>query len=80
VAQVIFRRSHTAEAVIDPTTVCVRLEVDKVALGVVFPCLYHSTDAPYSSLPTNYSYQKDKERSLGNFQKVMLFRISESIR
>jgi hypothetical protein len=78
--QVICRLSHTAEAGIDPGTVCVGLEVGKVTLGVVFPCLYHLTDAPYSSLSTSCSYQKDKERSLGNFQRAMLFRILESIR
>jgi hypothetical protein len=36
-ALVICRRSHTAEAGIDPRIVCVRLEVDKVTLEVVFP-------------------------------------------
>ena len=79
-AQVICRRFPTAEAGLDPKTVCVRFEVNSVTLRVVFPCLYNFTDAPFSSFFTSCRYQKDKERSLRNFQKAMLFRILESIR
>ena len=35
----------------------------------VFPCQYHSADAPYSSSPTRCSYQNDKQAKPGTFRK-----------
>jgi hypothetical protein len=70
----------------DLRSVRVRFVVNKVALGHIFllsaslfPCQYHSTIVPYSSSSTCCSYQKDKERNLGLFQKAMLFRKSGSV-
>ena len=39
----------------------------------VFPCQYHSTNAPYSSSSTCCSYQKDKQKKSGNLLKCSAF-------
>jgi hypothetical protein len=42
----------------------------------VFPCQYHSANAPYSSSPWYYSYMKDKRTKLRSHPtKVMLSHI-----
>jgi len=52
----------------DPRSFPVRFVVNKVALGQVFPCQCHSTNAPYSSSPTCCSSLKDKRAKPGNLQ------------
>jgi len=34
--------------------------VDKVAVGQVFVCQYHSTNAPYPSSSSYWSYEKEE--------------------
>lgn len=41
-----------------------------------FVCQYYYINAPHSSSSKNWSRQKDKGRSLGTFQKAVLFRKS----
>ena len=43
----------------------------------VLPCQYHSTNAPFSSLSTYCSYQKDKLVKLKNLPKNALTEIGE---
>jgi len=57
-----------------------RIVVVKVTTGagfspstLVFPCQYHSTNTQYSFSSACWPYQKDSGRSLGNFQKGILF-------
>ena len=60
----------------DHRSVCVIFVLQKLAMGQlfflsnsVFPCQYHSTDAPYLSSSTCFFYQKDKRANPGNFPK-----------
>jgi len=61
----------------------VRCVVVKVALGKfysehpVFPCVCTSTNAPYLSRSTCYSYKNEKRSKLGTFQNSALAEIGE---
>ena len=60
----------------DPESVCVRFVVGEVALGLGFLLLLrfprvsiNSTNAPYWSLSTRWSYQKHKQAKSGDFPR-----------
>jgi len=52
-------------------------ETDFAASTPVLPYQYHSTNAPFSSLSTRCSYQKDKLMKLMNLPKNALIEIGE---
>jgi hypothetical protein len=72
-AQTVSRQPLTAEArVRSPCEIC----GGKSGIGIrfypstsVFPCQYHSPSAPYSSLSTRCSYQKNKRMKSGSLSK-----------
>jgi hypothetical protein len=75
-AQAVSRRLLTAEARVRsqviPCEICRGRSVTGTGFSPstsVFPCKYHSTNAPYSSSSTHCSCQKDKRAKPGNLTK-----------
>lgn len=70
-------RGGVASVLVKPCAIC----DDRVAQGQVFdrPCQHHSTNVPFSSSSTCWSYEKDKQAKTGKQNKAMMFQKTGSV-